>query len=194
MRLRLRGRLDAQGSRPRPCRGGRAWREPAGVGADRPVLCRGSGARRQSPGYLLAAASLRAVMRAAAAALALAQPHSYGLIDNVTGYTIDDQGHLRRFAGLLIDDTGKVDRLLNPGDKAPGSLSFRLDAHGKVLIPGLADAHGHVVELGLRTMRLDLAGTRSLAAMQARLTAWAGSHSAPKWIIGYGLDPATLGM
>jgi len=85
-------------------------------------------------------ASLRAVMRAAAAALALAQPHSYGLIDNVTGYTIDDQGHLRRFAGLLIDDTGKVDRLLNPGDKAPGPLSFRLDAHGKVLIPGLADA------------------------------------------------------
>jgi len=24
---------------------------------------------------------------------------------------------------------------------------------------------------------------------QARLSAWAGSHNAPKWIVGYGLDP-----
>ena len=113
-------------------------------------------------------------MRAAAAALALAQPHSYGLIDNVTGYTLDDQGELRRFSGLLIDDSGKVEQLLNPGDKSPGPLSFRLDARGKILIPGLADAHGHVMALGLRTMRLDLTGTTSVTEMQAKLSAWAG--------------------
>jgi predicted amidohydrolase YtcJ len=133
-------------------------------------------------------------MRAAAAALALAQPHSYGLIDNVTGYTLDDQGELRRFSGLLIDDSGKVEQLLNPGEKSPGPLSFRLDARGKILIPGLADAHGHVMALGLRTMRLDLTGTTSVTEMQAKLSAWAGSHSAPKWIIGFGLDPASMGM
>jgi predicted amidohydrolase YtcJ len=134
------------------------------------------------------------MMRAAAAALALAQPHLNGLIDNVNGYTLDDQGHLRRFNGLLVDDSGKVVQLLNPGDKPAGQLAFRLDANRKVLIPGLADAHGHVMALGLRTMRLDLAGAASLSAVQARLSAWAGSHSAPKWIVGYGLDPAAMGM
>ncbi len=62
-------------------------------------------------------------MRAAAAALAIAQPQN-GLIDNVTGYTLDDQGQLRRFNGLLIDASGKVLQLLNPGDKPAGPLSF----------------------------------------------------------------------
>jgi predicted amidohydrolase YtcJ len=131
-------------------------------------------------------------MRAAAAALALAQPHS-GLVDNVTGYTLDEQGQLRRFSGLLIDETGKVERLLKPGDKPPAALTFRLDGRGQVLIPGLVDAHGHVVELGLRTMRLDLAGAGSIAAVQSRLTSWAASHSAPKWLLGHGLDATALG-
>jgi predicted amidohydrolase YtcJ len=133
------------------------------------------------------------MMRAAAAALAIAQPQ-YGLIDNVTGYTLDDHGALRRFSGLLIDSNGKVAQLLNPGDKTPGSLTFRLDANRKVLIPGLADAHGHVMALGLRAMRVDFVGVTSLTQMQARLSVWAGSHSAPKWITGYGVDPAAMGM
>lgn len=132
-------------------------------------------------------------MRAAAAALAIAQPQN-GLIDNVTGYTLDDQGRLKRFNGLLIDRDGKVLQLLNPGEKPQAALAFRLDGGRKILIPGLADAHGHLVALGLRAMRLDLAGASSLSAVQARLSAWAGSHSAPKWIIGYGLDPAAMGM
>jgi predicted amidohydrolase YtcJ len=133
------------------------------------------------------------MMRAAAAALAIAQPQN-GLIDNVTGYTLDDQGHLRRFNGLLIDASGKVLQLLNPGEKPQAPLAFRLDAGRKILIPGLADAHGHLMALGLRAMRLDLAGATSMFSLQARLSGWAASHSAPKWIVGYGLDPAAMGM
>jgi predicted amidohydrolase YtcJ len=133
------------------------------------------------------------MMRAAAAALAIAQPQN-GLIDNVTGYTLDDQGRLKRFNGLLIDSSGKVVQLLNPGEKPQGTLSFRLDGGRRILIPGLADAHGHLMALGLRAMRLDLTDASSLTAMQARLSAWAGSHNAPKWIVGYGLDPTAMGM
>lgn len=135
-------------------------------------------------------------MRAAAAALALAQPqHGDGLIDNVVGYTLDDHGELIRFNGLVIDPNGRVEQLLRSGQKRTGDtpLSFRLDGGGRILIPGLSDAHGHVMALGLRAMRLDLTGVSSVASLQARLSNWAASHNAPKWIIGFGLDPAALG-
>jgi predicted amidohydrolase YtcJ len=107
-----------------------------------------------------------------------------GLIDNANGYTIGTRGELLRFNALLIDDKGRVAKLLNRDDKRPEKLDFRLDAGGRTLIPGFIDAHGHVMHLGLHALSLDLSGTNSLAEAQAKLARYAIDRPKPVWIGG----------
>jgi predicted amidohydrolase YtcJ len=108
------------------------------------------------------------------------------LIDNINGLQVDRAGQLQHFSGLLIGNDGKVARLLGPGEARPRQVDFRVDGRGRALLPGLIDAHGHVGDLGLGTLQLDLTGTRSIAELQQRLAAFAASHNAPRWIIGRG--------
>ena len=106
------------------------------------------------------------------------------LIDNVNGVQVDGAGQLEHFNGLLVGNDGKVVQLLGPRDPRPRRVDFRVDGRGRALLPGLIDAHGHVGELGLGTLQLDLSGTTSITELQRRLAAFADSHSAPRWIIG----------
>jgi predicted amidohydrolase YtcJ len=124
---------------------------------------------------------------AACLLLVLAAPvQADGLIDNVNGITLDEADKLVRFNGLVISDDGKVLRLLNRTDKRPERLSFKLDAKGKTLIPGLIDGHGHVMGLGFQLTTLDLSDTRSLDEAKAKIAAYAAANPARKWIIGRG--------
>lgn len=130
-----------------------------------------------------------------AMALLLTTPaHADGLVDNVNGYTLDAKGKLTRFTGLLIDGRGKVAKLLDRRDKRPDKLDFKLDAKGRTLIPGMIDAHGHIVELGFQALQLDLSTTRSLAEAQAKLARWAAEHPNPRWIIGRGWNQEAWGL
>jgi predicted amidohydrolase YtcJ len=106
------------------------------------------------------------------------------LIDNFNGVQVDRAGQLEHFNGLVVGNDGKVVQLLSPRDPRPRRVDFRVDGRGRALLPGLIDAHGHVGELGLGTLQLDLSGTASIAELQQRLAAFAGSHNAPRWIIG----------
>ncbi|WBO24566.1 amidohydrolase [Sphingomonas abietis] len=115
-----------------------------------------------------------------------APPTEGGLLDDVNGYTIDRDGSVKRFNGLLIGKDGKVKALLQPGDKRPEWLDFRLDGHGRTMLPGLIDAHGHVMELGFALTHVDLVGTTSLADAQTRLANYAAKHPNPAWIQGGG--------
>ena len=117
-----------------------------------------------------------------------------GLVDNANGYTFDGNGQLIRFNGLLIDDQGKVAKLLNRSDKRPEKLDFRLDARGRTLIPGMIDAHGHVMSLGEVALSLDLSGTNSLAEMQASLRKYAAERPTPPWIRGFGWNHERWGL
>lgn len=106
-------------------------------------------------------------------------------VDNVNGYTLDAQNRTVRFAGLLIGDDGRVKQLIARGDKRPRGAA-RADGRGRTLIPGLIDAHGHVMELGFQSIQLDLTGTTSLADLQTRLAAYAATNPNPLWIVGRG--------
>src|SRR3546814_7133601 len=69
---------------------------------------------------------------AAIAVLTLAGPaHADTLIDNVNGITLDQDGQLIRFTGLVIDTQGKVKTLLSRKDKRPERPDFKQDAKGK---------------------------------------------------------------
>src|SRR5207248_2734541 len=77
------------------------------------------------------------------------------LISNVNGIQVDEQSRLQHFTGLLIGDDGKVVRVLRANQAQPRAASI-IDAHGRTLLPGLIDAHGHVMGLGFGAMQLDL--------------------------------------
>ncbi len=127
-------------------------------------------------------------------ALIASPVHADGLIDNANGYTFDGKGQLVRFNGLLIDNQGKVARLLDRNDKRPEKLDFKLDARGRTVIPGLIDAHGHVMALGEAALTLDLSATANLADAQASLRKYAADRPSPLWIRGFGWNQERWGL
>jgi predicted amidohydrolase YtcJ len=119
-------------------------------------------------------------------AYAPAPPTVGGLIDHVNGYSVDQTGQIVRFTGILIGSDGKVKQLLQASDKRPEWLDFKADGQGRTLLPGLIDAHGHIMEYGRALTTLDLSGTTSLADAQTKLANYAASHPSPIWIHGFG--------
>ncbi len=135
-----------------------------------------------------------------------------GVIDNVNGIALDANGAIVHFGALLIDDDGKVEKLIQgrykepeykrpkkrkkgePWPEPPKGLAFKLDAGGKTLIPGLIDAHGHVMGMGLSLITLDLSDTRSLAQAQEKIRAYVAANPGRKWIIGTGWNQEQWGL
>ena len=136
---------------------------------------------------------LRSVFLAAAALLP-APAWADGLVDNVTGLTLDKDGRVQRFQAMLVSPEGKITRLLQSRDKRPEKLDWRVDMKGRVLLPGFVDAHGHVMELGFRALALDLSGTKSLAEAQARIADYARRNPDRKWILGGGWNQESWGL
>src|SRR3546814_6958231 len=61
----------------------------------------------------------RGLVVAALALLFVAPAHADTLIDNVNGITLDKDGRLVRFTGLVIDNEDKVKALIDRKDKRP---------------------------------------------------------------------------
>ncbi len=120
--------------------------------------------------------------------------HADGLVDNVAGVALDAEGRVVRFTGILIDGEGKVVRLLAKGDKPPRKLDWRTDMAGRVVMPGMVDAHGHVMALGFRGLELNLAKTRSLADAQEAIRAYARANANRQWITGGGWNQEAWGL
>lgn len=109
------------------------------------------------------------------------------LIDNANGIQVGADGKLERFTGLVVGDDGKVVQLIHAEDeKQPAGVTTRIDAGGRTLLPGMIDAHGHLLSLGFGAQQLDLTGTSSLADLQLRLRAYAAANPDTKWILGRG--------
>jgi predicted amidohydrolase YtcJ len=122
-----------------------------------------------------------ALLLALTAAPALADT----LIDNVAGVTVDRNGTVTRFGAIVIGTDGRVVKLVEAGERAPRT-EFRENMRGRTVIPGIVDAHLHVMELGLGQLVVDLSDTRSLAEAQARIRAFAEANPERPWIVGRG--------
>jgi predicted amidohydrolase YtcJ len=149
----------------------------------------------------------RALLAAVAALVLPAAAFASGVIDNVNGIALDSTGKVVRFRALIIDDEGKVERLLpgryeapprkkklKKGESWPKGPGFQLDGGGKTLIPGFIDSHVHVMALGLSQITLDLSGARSLAEAQARIRNYVAANPGRKWIIGTGWNQDLWGL
>lgn len=131
---------------------------------------------------------------AAASLLALAAPAlADTLIDNVDGMTIDETGAVKRFTGLVFDEDGKVVQVLARGETRP-QVDYRLDGEGRVLIPGMIDAHVHVMDIGFAALTLDLSDTTSLEDALAKIKAFADENPGRPWILGRGWNQEKWGL
>jgi predicted amidohydrolase YtcJ len=62
------------------------------------------------------------------------------------------------------------------------------DAGGATVVPGLIDAHAHLMGLGFALLRADLVGARSKAEVIERLQAFAATLPEGAWLLGRGWD------
>lgn len=131
----------------------------------------------------------------ALAALLLANPAlADALVDNVDGMTLDERGEVVRFTGIVVSPDGKVVKLLKRGDKRPEKLDWKEDLKGRTVIPGMVDAHGHVMELGFRALALDLSATTSLAQAQDAIRRYAAANGQRAWLTGGGWNQEVWGL
>jgi hypothetical protein len=131
---------------------------------------------------------------AAVSALALSAPAMADtLIDNVDGVTIDAEGKVKRFNGLVFDEEGKITAVLSREDQRP-QVDYRLDGEGRVMLPGMIDAHVHVMDMGFAALTLDLSGTTSLEEALAAIKAFAETNPGRPWIIGRGWNQEKWGL
>jgi len=108
------------------------------------------------------------------------------LIDNVNGIQVGADGKLEHFNRLLIGDDGKVIQTIAPNVLADVNAQARVDGGGRTLLPGLIDAHGHVMGLGFAALQLDLVGTASVSEFQQRIRDFAAARPSDPWLTGRG--------
>src|SRR3546814_17878295 len=116
------------------------------------------------------------------------------LIDNVNGITLDEDGDVVHFTGLLMTTDGRITKLLGRKDKRPEKLDWRPDMHGKVMLPGFVDAHGYIMDLCFRSMEPDLSDTHSLAEAQRKSTVYAQANPERPRTLGGGWDEGNWGL
>lgn len=109
------------------------------------------------------------------------------VLTNVKGYGFDEKRQLVEFQALAFDDeTGKI---LARGDATIAQQypdAKRLDLKGKTVIPGLIDAHGHVLNLGQNLSQVELRDTTSEAQAVTKVAAFAKQQPQAQWILGRG--------
>jgi predicted amidohydrolase YtcJ len=126
-------------------------------------------------------------------ALTLAANAAPTLLENVDGYTLAGS-ELKHFSGLVFEHG----RVVETGDAAALHRAYPsakvIDGRGRGLLPGLIDAHGHIVGLGVQSQRTDLTGTRSLTEAQQRIRAFRASHPHQAWLLGGGWNQVLWGL
>ncbi|GAA6206178.1 amidohydrolase family protein [Thalassotalea sp. SU-HH00458] len=107
------------------------------------------------------------------------------LIKNVQGYTLNGET-LQAFSAITFTED-KIDKLFTKQDKIDSQPDWHIiDGNGATMLPGLIDAHGHVLNYGQSLMTADLVGTRSEQAAVQRTLKYAHENPTLTWITGRG--------
>ena len=105
-----------------------------------------------------------------------------GALVNARIHTMDANAPLA--TAMAWDDDGRIVAL---GDAVPKD-AVAIDAGGRTVVPGLIDAHGHLMGLGQSLMRADLVGTTSKDDVIARLKSFEKTLPDGAWLLGRGWD------
>ena len=103
------------------------------------------------------------------------------MLENVHGVTATDQG-IQRVSAIHVGDDG---RIVATGTDIETDAR-RIDGDGRMVLPGLIDAHGHILSLGRAFLRVDLVGTRSRSEALDRIQRYAKGFPKQSWVLGRG--------
>ncbi len=134
---------------------------------------------------------LAAVLLALLAAPVLAQPLALPdlppyVLTNARIYTVDDDNPMAD--AIAVDPTGVIAAVGSREDLVAAYAWPEVDARGHTVIPGLIDAHAHLLNLGVSLLQADLSGTTSQSEILMRLRRFESSLPAGAWLIGRGWD------
>lgn len=135
---------------------------------------------------LIACATMLVVHAAPVAAQQPASPADL-IITGARIYTVDDA---RPLAQAIAVRGGRVAFV----GSERGALALRgqrtrvVEMHGRTIIPGMIDAHAHLLGLGNALRTVDLVGTTSYEDVIARVSARAREVPRGTWIVGRGWD------
>ena len=107
------------------------------------------------------------------------------VFENIKGYTFSE-GELTTFTSIAFEE-GKVLKTSEEGSLAGEYTDAEvIDGEGKVMLPGLIDAHAHVMGLGYQELDVDVAGAGSLDSTLQMVSNYAGQYPDREWILGRG--------
>ncbi|HVF39024.1 MAG TPA: amidohydrolase [Gemmatimonadaceae bacterium] len=102
-------------------------------------------------------------------------------------YTADE---IRRRVSAIASRNGRI--IFAGSDREARALANPrtrvIDARGATVIPGMVDAHAHLLGLGTSLRNVQLAGSRSYDEVIARVVARARAMKPGEWILGRGWD------
>ncbi|RUO80873.1 amidohydrolase [Idiomarina tyrosinivorans] len=115
--------------------------------------------------------------------------NAQSLYKNVNGYTLTSppgkDAVLNHFSEMVIAD-GKV-LAIGHGELAKRFPDAKtIDLQGKTVLPGLTDAHGHVLGLGQNLRQVELREARSEAEAVQQVAQYATNNPNLRWVIGRG--------
>ncbi|MEP6982603.1 MAG: amidohydrolase [Sphingomicrobium sp.] len=124
---------------------------------------------------------------ALAAALLATAANADTLVSNINGIQVGPDGKLQHFRALTIGNDGKIRQVPeHPELVRLAGITNTIDGQGRTLLPGLIDAHGHVLGLGFSALQLDLTYTGSIFDVQHSLERYAAARPKLAWITGRG--------
>ncbi|TRX55696.1 amidohydrolase [Thalassomonas sp. M1454] len=107
------------------------------------------------------------------------------LIENIQGYSHNGE-QLQQFKAVQFSDD-KIDKVFFSSDKLPTNSDIkRIDGQGKTLLPGLIDAHGHVLSYGLSLTSAELYSTSSEQDAVQQVVEFNKANPSNGWIKGRG--------
>jgi predicted amidohydrolase YtcJ len=115
------------------------------------------------------------------------------LIVHAKVYTLDPQ---KPWAQAIAIRRGKIQAVGRDEEveRYRGIGTKRIDAGGKLVLPGFTDCHIHFLDGSLNLGRADLEGAKDPAEIQERLRAYAAKHPDDAWILGHGWNYAMFGQ
>lgn len=130
--------------------------------------------------FMLSAASLLPAQRLAT------QPADL-IITNARVYTVDDA---RPLASAIAVREGRIQFVGSEAEAMAlrGANTRLVDAAGRTIVPGIVDAHAHLLGLGYSLANVRLADTRSYEQVLQRVSERLAGAPAGRWIQGRGWD------
>ncbi|MHB0947905.1 MAG: amidohydrolase [Gemmatimonadaceae bacterium] len=116
-----------------------------------------------------------------------ASPPAELIVTNARIYTMDES---RPVVEALAVRGGRILFAGSGGEAMAlrGPATRVLDLDGRTVVPGMVDAHAHLLGLGEMLRNVDLVGTRSYDEVVARTAARAKTLPAGAWVLGRGWD------